>query len=1158
MSNQGFAHLHLHTEYSLLDGAVKIPELLDKCNEYGMSSAAMTDHGNLYGAIDFYKTFAGSGVKPIIGLEAYYTPGKRQERTGTQRDSNFHLLLLAENNTGYQNLIKLTSLSYTEGLYYKPRVDDELLSRYSEGIIACSACLGGIIPQYIIRSRHEDAVKAAENYARIFGENNFFIELQRHSWVDEEPVDPNPEMIEMANKLGLGLVATNDVHFLNKNDYEAHDILTCISTGKIVSDENRMHYPTSVYLKSPEEMRELFSDIPEACDNTLKIAERCNVEIDLETQHAPKFSPPDKKTPGEYLRELVYKGAEERYSEITEDIKNRIEREIGVIDGKGFSSYFLIVWEFCNWAAKNGIPTGARGSGVGTIVGYCLGLCNVDPIKYGLLFERFMDPERNEMPDIDIDICQDGRPALLNYVREKYGEIAQITTFGTMGAKCVIRDVGRALDVPLPDVNRVAKMIPEGPKVTLEGALEDDQDLKKEYENSPQTKKLIDTGRKLEGLSRHAGVHACAVVIADEPLDTMLPLYRQSGSEDLITQFEGSHVEDVGLLKMDFLGLRTLSIIESTKRKVKRIHGVDIDIEAVDTKDQEVLGGIFGAGKTKGVFQFESAGMVRLLKDLKPDRLEDLIAANALYRPGPMDLIDDFIARKHGAKWEVPHPVMKEVLEETFGIMVYQEQVMQICHRLGGIKLREAYKLIKAISKKKEEVIADKKQHFIDGCVDNGLEKQQAEDIFSLINKFAGYGFNKSHSSRYAFVAFQTAYLKQYWPVEFMASLLTYEKGDQTKAKEYFKECKAMGIDILPPDINESFVDFKAAYDSEEDRKNKHGKIRFGLGAIKGLGEKAIEKIIQAREECGGFTGLYHFCENVDLRAVTKQSIEALVKAGAFDRLGASRAQFYEAVEPAVRAGQTAQADKLSGQGNLFAAFGEEQSGQEAQANSLPDVPAWPPALMLSYEKDLLGIFVTSNPLSRQGDTITAYSTAHSDEIPKMADGADIVIGGMITDTKVFTTKSGKNAGRKMCIVSFEDLNGECEIVLFPDQFAEFSHLIEQDKIIFVQGKVDKSRDNPQIIAKRIILPELVMNQFSTNVFIKWESSYEEAKVEKLKRVITEYSGKSPVFLEIKTEDGSIVTVQFDGKFSVTPDQNFRGQVRSIAGDSALELRRSR
>ncbi len=1151
MAENGFSHLHLHTQFSLLDGAVVPKKLFARCKELGMDSVAMTDHGNMYGAIDFFKGANDAGVKPIIGIEAYYTVGSRGDRSAKNQEGNHHLILLAENNQGYKNLLKLSSLGFTEGFYYRPRLDMELLEQYHEGLIATSACIGGLIPRLIMDKKEKEAREAAEMYARIFGEKNFFIEIQDHDYTEPLTLDPNPAMIDLANKMGLGIIVTNDVHFLREADYEAHDVLTCISTGKIQTDPSRMKYPKDVYLKSPEQMRRIFPSLPGACDLTLEIANRCNVEIDLKSRHAPSFTPPDGTTPGVFLRKLVYEGAARLYPEVTQEVKDRIEREIGVIDGKGFSSYFLIVWEFCDWAAKNGIPTGARGSGVGTIVGYCLGLCNVDPIRYDLLFERFMDPERNEMPDIDIDICQNGRPRLLDYVRQKYGEIAQVITFGTMKPKSVIRDVCRVLDVPLHEADRLAKMVPDAGKVSLKKTLEEVPEFKEEYDNNPVARRVIDIGGKLEGLARHSGVHACAVVIADEPLSNFLPVCRQSGSEDIITQFEGPNVEAVGLLKMDFLGLRTLSVIERAKKWVKDVHGEEIDIERIDIEDQKVFE-IFGGGKTKGVFQFESGGMVDMLMKLKPDRLEDLIAANALYRPGPMELVPSYIARKHGASWDVPHPIMHKVLEETFGIMVYQEQVMQICHLLGGIALRAAYSLIKAIGKKKEKEINAALDQFVKGCVEKGLSAQQATDIFELIKKFAGYGFNKSHATRYSYVAFQTAYLKAYWPTEFMAALLTYENGDTTKIVDYIGEAKDMGIDILPPNVNESYADFTVIYENDEAKQKRRGHVRFGLGAVKGVGEKAVLQIIDARREVGNFKSLFHFCESVDLRAVNKQVIDALIKAGAFDRLGGSRSQMVEGLEQAMKAGQQVQVDKNRGQRSLFAMM-ETKSGNQTQADAarLPDVPVWPEMTLLKYEKEVLGMYVTSNPMSKHADTISAYSTAHTNELADLGGGREVVVGGMITKIRTVPTKKGE----KMAILELEDFNGKCEVVMFPKVYSTSGHLVEVDKVVFIRGKIDTKKEQPQILCDEVIDLVLVGEKLTTKVKLTLNAAKISTELaDKLTFICDKYKGKSPIYLYITTEDGQKISAVADTCFFVQPDEDFRAEVREVIGENNLEL----
>jgi DNA polymerase-3 subunit alpha len=707
MPENGFTHLHLHSQYSLLDGAISFGKLFERCKKLGMDAVALTDHGNLFGAIEFYTKALAAGIKPIIGIEAYLAPNSRFDKTGGGgvKENAFHLILLAENLTGYRNLMKLSSIGYIEGFYYRPRIDKEILAQHSEGIICTTACVAGEVPVALARGDLRAAREAAERYVKIFGDDRFFIEIQQHDSPDGSMPDVRRPLIDLANEMGIGMIVTNDVHFLNADDYEAHGALCCISTGKLITDETRMVYPPDVYLKSPEQMREMFADIPEACDNTLAIAERCCVEMDLTSRHAPVYTPADKSTPEEYLTRLVMKGAKELYGTITPEIQERIDRELEVIEGKGFSSYFLIVWDFCNFAREHDIPVGARGSAVGTVVGYCLGICDVDPIAYDLLFERFMDPERNEMPDIDIDICQDGRARVLEYVREKYGEIAQIITFGTMKAKAVIRDVCRVLNVPLAEADRLAKLVPNDLKMTLDKALEVEPELKDAYDQDERTRKVIDIGRRLEGLARHASVHACGVVIADEPLTNFLPLYKASGSDDIITQFEGPTVEKVGLLKMDFLGLKTLSVLARARDLIEQVHGVRIDLEKIDIRDPKVFA-VFARGRTKGVFQFESGGMQDLLMKMKPDRIQDLIAANALYRPGPMTLIPDYIDRKHGAKWTLPHSIMTDVLQETYGIMVYQEQVMRICNRLGDIPLRQAYTLIKAIGKKKLAISA--------------------------------------------------------------------------------------------------------------------------------------------------------------------------------------------------------------------------------------------------------------------------------------------------------------------------------------------------------------------------------------------------------------------------------------------------------------------
>jgi len=1113
MANKGFTHLHLHSQYSLLDGAIDFSKLLKRCKKLDM-----TDHGNMFGVVEFYTKAIAAHIKPVIGIEAYIAPGSRFDKAKTSiSDAAYHLVLLAENNAGYHNLLKLSSSGYLEGFYYRPRIDKEILAEFNEGLICTSACLKGEVTAEIARGNEKAARTAAESFVKIFGPERFFIEIQKHG--GDHP-DVTEGLRDLANKMGLGTVATNDVHFLEADDHEAHNCLCAISTGKRADDPSRMIYPSGVYLKSPKEMRELFAEASDACDNTTAIAERCNVEIDLKTRHAPHFEPPEGSTPEEFLTERCYEGAKKLYGEITDEIKARLDRELGVIESKGFASYFLIVWDFCKYAHENNIPIGARGSGVGTLVGYCLGLCDVDPIRYDLLFERFMDPHRNEMPDIDIDICQAHRAEIIDYVRKKYGHVAQIITFGTMKARAAIRDISRVLGLPLGEADRLAKLVPFSLDMTLDKALKTEPELKQAYEQDELTRKVIDISKKLEGLARHASVHAAGVVIADEPLTNFIPLYKSPSSDDIITQFEGPTVEKVGLLKMDFLGLKTLSVLE------------------------------------------RACKLVRLMK-MKPDRIEDLIAANALYRPGPMILIPDYIERKHGAKWSLPHPIMTEVLEETYGIMTYQEQVMRICNRLGDIPLREAYTLIKAISKKKAKTIAKERERFIEGCVDKGLTKQQAEQIFEIIERFAGYGFNKSHSTRYAFIAYQTAYMKAHWPIEFMAALLTYEMDNTDKIVDYIAECGQMGIEVLAPDINESGVDFTPLYKQEtEDEGQKAGEgahtnrgvVRFGLAAVKGVGGKAVEQIISARKEIGKFQSLFHFCENVDLRAANKQVLESLIKAGAFDRLGGNRAQMAAGLEIAMENGASLQADKIKGQMSFFQQAGQTDYSKDHQR--LPEVAPWPEPQMLTYEKQVLGFYVTSNPLSHHAETISIFSTHNSSQLAEAPQDRQIVIGGMIAKIRYNLTKTGRNAGSKMAVFVLEDLQGQVDVVMFPDVLNDFNDILVADTIVFVKGKLDHRRERPNILASELIALEQVREKLAAKVQIKLDAKdVTKEKVAMIKSICQHHRGKSPVYVAVRIDKGRVSTAADKG-LSVNPDLDFCRKMRQLVGEENFQLAR--
>ena len=1177
-----FVHLHLHSEYSLLDGGNRVGPLIDRIKQLGMDAVALTDHGNLFGAAEFYTRAKEAGVKPILGIEAYVAPDvggapgdRRVKEAHGVADGGFHLVLLAENLTGWQHLLKLSSDAYINGFYYKPRMDKQTLSHWADGLIAINGHLGSSIAWHLMqfvrtgnRSHYDNARKEAQWHAETFGVNEageprFYLELQRHGVEEQERI--NPHIIELARELNLPLVADNDAHFLTAEDHDAHDTLICVSMGKLKSDEDRLRYPQQLYVKSPEQMEAAFEDVPEAIENTRKIADRCNVELDFESNHAPvvrivKTPDPEldhygtgdlpavgstewfKAFCAQYqllpydeskdtdssedlraqcdkaLRDLTEAGLTWRYGDgVTDAHRQRLERELGILSAKDISAYFLIVWDFVNEARRRGISSNARGSGVGTMVGYVLGLSNACPVKFGLLFERFTDPDRSEYPDIDIDICQDGRQQIIEYVREKYGYVAQIITFGTMKARAAIRDVGRVLDMPLSEVDRISKLIGDELGMTLERALDREPDLKSLYDSEDKVRSVYDTARRLEGIARHSGVHAAGAVIATQPLDNIIPLAisKQGNREILVTQWDGPTCDRVGLLKMDFLGLRTLSIIEKARQfvteslddeTIRRTIRPDgpwpedwdpLDLERISFDDQSVFE-LYRRAETAGTFQFESDGMRNMLLAMKPDRLEDLIAGNALFRPGPMDLIDDYVARKHGQA-EVPevHPIVDSFTESTYGIMVYQEQVMQIVHELGGIPLREAYTLIKAISKKKAGTIDAARVQFIAGAGERGLTEQKANELFDLILKFAGYGFNKSHSAGYSIVAYQTAYLKTYFPVQYMAAVLTYESGDTDKVVKYIDECKRVrrpdgsrGIEVRPPDINLSNTGFSVVFETDEPHDANHGHIRFGLGAVKGVGDKAIAAIIEQREKDGPFTGLYDFCERVPLSSVNRATIVALIKCGAFDSLhGADRrAAMIEALDSAMQAGHRAKADRDSGQLSFFGSFSEAAPAAEDEGGAetpLPDVAPWSPGEQLQHEKAVLGFYVSSHPLDRYERMLESFATCSVADAMKLPEATEVILGVMLQ--RVRTTVQKKDQ-RKMAMLTVEDKSGRIDAVVFASNYPVYGPLLTQDAVLFLKGKVDRKREQPNILIDEAIPPEQAAEQLTRRVRIVLEA----------------------------------------------------------------------
>ena len=1146
--SNSFVHLHCHTHYSLLDGANRVQDLVRTAKDMGMPAIAITDHGNMFGAVEFYQAALHAGVKPIIGMEAYIAPGDRHTKEARgMKEASYHLLLLAQDLTGYHNLMKLASIGYLEGFYYRPRIDREVLEAHNTGLICTSTCLGAEIPQALIKHDRAAAEEISDWYLSVFGPERFFIELQDHGLDEQKMI--NPELVDIARRRGIGLVATNDVHYLTHDHVEAHDILCCISTRARQSDEDRFKFPSDqFYLKSPAQMEVLFSDFPEALSNTLEIAKRCNVELDFHQRHTPVYRPPDRKSPEAYLRELVYRGAGERYDEITDELRERIDYELEIIQSKGFSSYFLICWDFVHYARDNGIPCGARGSGCSSVVAYCLYLSQPDPLRYGLYFERFMDPDRDEMPDIDIDICQDGRDRVIQYVRDKYGHVAQIITFGTLKARAVIRDVCRVLGISLSEADRAAKLVPEELKMTLDKALAQTPELKALYDERDDIRKVIDIGRKLEGLARNVSVHAAGVVIADRPLDELLPLYKPADSDLVITQFEGPTVERVGLLKMDFLGLRTLSVLARACRLVEQNHGIKIDCEHLDLADSKVYK-LFASGQTAGVFQFESGGMRDVLMKMRPNRIEDLIAANALYRPGPMINIDSYVSRKHGESWKTQHAIMDDVLAETYGIIVYQEQVARLVNQLGGIERKRAFRLAKAISKKKTEMIEAEREPFVEGAARNGVSKSAADGIFNQIVPFGEYAFNKAHSTGYALIAFQTAFLKSYYPREFMAALLTYEMGDTNKVVEYISECKRLGIDVRPPDINTSDADFTIVRNTDDEAE---GFIRFGLAAIKGVGQKAVKNIVGARDEGGPFESIFDFCERVDSTAVNRGVIEALIKAGAFDSTGTVRKALMNVVDSALHVGGEAQRDRLAGQMNMFGTFSDDAS--PAPQRAIPN-EEWTEAEMLGHEKSVLGFYVTKHPLASEADTIARFASADCADINRINDGTEVVFGGMISRIRSVVTKSGRNAGSKLAVLTFEDLTANIEAIVFSEDLEKHRDLIRPDKLVFLKGRIDRRRESPSLRVSEVISFADAPACLAEGVLIRLYSVGLDASVpEKLKTICQAHKGTRDLLLRVRTPHNLTVLIRVGDGTQVNPDSEFTRDVEDMLGQGAVEV----
>jgi len=1122
-----FVHLHCHSHYSLLDGASRLPELTRRTKELGMDALALTDHGNLYGAVEFLREADQAGIKPIIGMEAYVAPGHRAEKVKggvSGRKNYFHLTLLARTGEGVRNLMRLSSASFLEGYYYRPRIDHEILEQHAEGLVCLTGCVASEFSDLLLNDRPDEAERLWAFYERIFGAEHVFVEVQNNGYSVQ--ADHLPRAVDLAKRLGAPVVATSDAHYLTRDDAEAHDVLLCVNEGKTLNDPNRLKFDTQEYfVRSPAEMAAAMPGLDEALAMSSRIAEAVEPRyesLELGKRCFPAFESPQGQDPEAYLRELCRQGLLERYGDPPPtEAAERLDHELEIICRMGFAAYFLIVWDFVRYARERDIPASARGSACGAIVSYVLKLSHVDPLTYDLLFERFLDPNRNEAPDIDIDLCQERRYEVIEYVRRKYGEqnVAQIGTFGTLKAKAALTDVGRSMGLPLAKVEQVKKLVPSVLNITLEEALAKEPSLRDLADRDPEVGQLIQFSKRLEGTIRNVSTHAAGVVIADRPLRDLCPLQKipnkDKTKEVITTQWDMGDVEKAGLLKVDFLGLRNLTSLAVALRLIRERHPeAPIDLHALPLDDAKTFA-LLQRGETRGVFQLESAGIRDLLVKMKPDRFADIIATNALYRPGPLNggMVDAYVRRKHGLEQpEYPHPVMKDVLEETYGIMVYQEQVMRILNRLGGIELSQAYATIKAISKKKAEVIAKGRAAFLAGASERGLSERNAREIFELIEYFGGYGFNKSHSTAYALVAYQTAYLKAHFPTEFMTAVLSSEMGGAEREKffyDHIEDCKRMGLALLPPNINEGWVEFRPG--------PRAGTILFGLGAIKGVGHRAIEAILKARSEGGPFKSLDDYCERVPTREVSQATTEILIKAGAFDCLGAKRSQLLAVLPRAVQGGHARQEDRRRGQRNLFDAFqSAEPSNGDDGDTALPDIPELSDAVKLAEEKKALGFYMSSHPLARHDLTLKAFRTHTIDQIEDLPDRTEVLLGGIISGVKTRNVQKKTRSGlTRMAKFHFEDLTGSIPGMLWPEEYAKHQDLVVDDQIGFIKGVISRQRDL-EVIVQRVIPIERAAAELAQGLILTLRKGrHDEAEVDRLSQALEHYHGNLDVYFEV-------------------------------------------
>ena len=1143
-----FVHLHVHTQYSLLDGAIRIDRLLKRVADFDMDAVAITDHGTMFGALTFYEKAQKAGIKPIIGCECYLAPRGLNDKTSLDKSGLSHLILLAENREGYVNLCKLCTIAQLEGFYYKPRIDKNVLKRHSKGLIGLSACLHGEIPQLIQGGRIDEADNAARFYLDVFGERNFFLEVQNNGIDVQETV--NRALLDMSQRLSIPLVASNDCHYLDKADVRAHDVLLCVQTGKTVHENDRLKFGTDqLYLKSKAEMYDAFRDYPGALENTVDIAKRCNLEFDFKSYHFPKFDVASDHTVDEVFEQMVrdgfktvLQGIKAKNPDIDEKLYvDRMEYEIKLIKSMGFPGYFLIVADFIRYAKKKGIPVGpGRGSAAGSLVAYSLGITDLDPIEHGLIFERFLNPARKSMPDIDVDFCINGREDVFKYVINKYGGgdfVAQIITFGKLKTRAVIRDVGRALDIPLNEVDAIAKMVPDVLNISLDNALEQEPRLRDLVKKKPEVADLISICRVLEGLPRHASTHAAGVVIADRTLTEYLPLYKGKKGE-VVTQFDMKCVEKIGLVKFDFLGLRNLTVIASALELIAAQGGTPPDLSNLDFNDPATYR-LLASGETTGVFQLESSGMKDLLVRLRPESFDEIIALVALYRPGPLDsgMVDDFVDRKHGKKkLEYLVPQLEPILKETYGVIVYQEQVMKIAGELANYSMAEADDLRKAMGKKIPEIMAMHRERFMQGATDNGIPADKAGKIFYFMEKFGGYGFNKSHSAAYALIAYQTAFLKAHFPVEFVASLLTSEMHSTDGVVKYIAECRAQGIEVLPPDINESDKAFAVT----------GSKIRFGLAAVKNVGENAIESIIAARKD-GNFSSLFEFCERVDLKKVNKRVIEGLIKCGAFDSTGAYRSRMMASLEDCVDYGQRLQKEKADPQIGLF----DLKPDQNAiNLPSMSEIDEWDEKELLALEKESLGFYITGHPLGQFEDILEKFTNTNSSTLKEQNDGDAVRIGGMIRSTKIIKTKKGDLMG----FVTLEDLHGSVEIVVFSALYAKVYDLLTEDSAILVRGGLQKDENSVKILAETVISMDKAEETWSTSIHFNLDiTRTDKALLEQLKGIFSRYPGSCRGYVHLLDPEKTDTTIALSDATRLKAGSSLIREVNRLLGYLAAE-----